>query len=115
LPDAAGCRILVRCTGGVSEFAIQIASAFDAKVIDTSSRDENIAARKPATHPDNGQRSAGYAEFRIMLRDFAAVATGRRRKRYDPGIIRRTELDVNLSNCDLQLDSPPQALFEASK
>jgi hypothetical protein len=35
-----------------------------------------------------------HAEFRIMPRDFTAAATGRHRKRYDLGIIRRTGVDM---------------------
>jgi NADPH:quinone reductase-like Zn-dependent oxidoreductase len=41
-----GQTVLVQGTGGVSVFAVQIASAFGAKVIATSSRDENLAKVK---------------------------------------------------------------------
>ena len=44
-----------------------------------------------------------------MPRKFTAAADGRCRERYDLGLIRRTELDVNGSNCDLQLDRPGSA------
>jgi hypothetical protein len=52
-----------------------------------------------------------YAEFRIMPRKFTAAADGRCRERYDLGLIRRTELDVSVSDCDLQLDRPAVALL----
>jgi hypothetical protein len=39
-----------------------------------------------------------------MPRKVTAAADGRYRERYDLGIIRRTDLDVNVPNCDLQLD-----------
>jgi NADPH:quinone reductase-like Zn-dependent oxidoreductase len=42
----AGQTVLVQGTGGVSIFAVQIAVALGAKVIATSSRDENLAAVK---------------------------------------------------------------------
>jgi len=41
-----GQTLLVQGTGGVSVFAVQIASAFGAKVIATSSKDENLARVK---------------------------------------------------------------------
>jgi NADPH:quinone reductase-like Zn-dependent oxidoreductase len=41
-----GQTVLVQGTGGVSVFAAQIASAFGAKVIATSSKDENLAKMK---------------------------------------------------------------------
>jgi len=41
-----GQSVLVQGTGGVSVFAVQIASAFGAKVIATSSKDENLAKVK---------------------------------------------------------------------
>jgi NADPH:quinone reductase-like Zn-dependent oxidoreductase len=41
-----GQTVLVQGTGGVSVFAVQIASAFGAKVIATSSKDENLARVK---------------------------------------------------------------------
>jgi NADPH:quinone reductase-like Zn-dependent oxidoreductase len=41
-----GQTVLVQGTGGVSVFAVQIASAFGAQVIATSSRDENLAKVK---------------------------------------------------------------------
>ncbi len=41
-----GHTVLVQGTGGVSVFAVQIASAFGAKVIATSSKDENLARVK---------------------------------------------------------------------
>ncbi|MHC5821386.1 MAG: zinc-dependent alcohol dehydrogenase family protein [Nostoc sp.] len=41
-----GQTVLVQGTGGVSVFAVQIASAFGAKVIATSSKDENLAKVK---------------------------------------------------------------------
>ena len=46
-----------------------------------------------------------------MPRKVTAAADGRYRERYDLGLIRRTELDVNVSNCDLQLDPPGLALL----
>lgn len=42
----AGESVLVQGTGGVSIFAVQLATALGAKVIITSSRDENLAAAK---------------------------------------------------------------------
>jgi NADPH:quinone reductase-like Zn-dependent oxidoreductase len=42
----AGQTVLVQGTGGVSVFAVQIASAFGAKVIVTSSKDENLSKAK---------------------------------------------------------------------
>jgi NADPH:quinone reductase-like Zn-dependent oxidoreductase len=41
-----GQTVLVQGTGGVSVFAAQIATAFGAKVIATSSKDKNIARMK---------------------------------------------------------------------
>src|ERR1035438_793838 len=52
-----------------------------------------------------------YAEFRIMPRKVTAAADGRYRVRYHLGIIRRTDLDVNVPNCDLQLEHPALALL----
>ena len=46
-----------------------------------------------------------------MPRKFTAAADGPHRERYDLGLIRRTELDVNVSNCGLQLDRPALALL----
>jgi hypothetical protein len=46
-----------------------------------------------------------------MPRRVTAAADGRYRERYDLGIIRRTDLDVNVPNCDLQLDRPALALL----
>ena len=46
-----------------------------------------------------------------MPRKFTSAADGRYRERYDLGLIRPTELDVNVSNCDLQLDRPALALL----
>src|SRR5450759_605375 len=56
-----------------------------------------------------------YAEFRIMPRKVTAAADGRYWERYDLGIIRRTDLDVNVSNFDFQLDRPcPGAVADSS-
>ena len=44
-----------------------------------------------------------------MPRKVTAAADGRYRVRYHLGIIRRTDLDVNVSNCDLQFDRPALA------
>ena len=46
-----------------------------------------------------------------MPRKVTAAADGRYRVRYHLGIIRRTDPDVNVPNCDLQLDSPALALW----
>ena len=46
-----------------------------------------------------------------MPRKVTAAADGRYRERYDLGIIRRTDPDVNVPNCDLQLDRPALALL----
>jgi len=46
-----------------------------------------------------------------MPRKVTGAADGRYRECYDLGIIRRTDLDVNSPNCDLQLDRPVLALL----
>ena len=46
-----------------------------------------------------------------LPRKVTAAADGQYRERYDLGIIRRTDLDVNVPNCDLQPDRPALALL----
>jgi hypothetical protein len=47
-----------------------------------------------------------------MPRKVTAAAVGRYRERYDLSKIRRPDLDVNVSNFDLQLDRPALALLQ---
>jgi hypothetical protein len=46
-----------------------------------------------------------------MPRKVTAAADGRYRERYDLGIIRQTDLEVNVPSCDLQLERPALALL----
>ena len=63
-----GQTVLVQGTGGVSVFAVQIASAFGGKVIATSIKDQNLCAGEDAARPSTRLATAGSRRTLILPR-----------------------------------------------